>query len=240
MIDVYVLTSPNVQKVLIALEELNLPYRMHVVDVWKGDHFRPSFGKLNPNRKIPVIVDHDGPCGKALTLSESGAILIYLAEKAGNLLPTDVAARFAVLQWLMIQIASVGPNFGNYTYFSEKAPAGNDHALSRFRTESYRLYDLLEYRLSTSRYLGGQDYSIADIAMFPWIRLHQRQGVDLVRIPHVQKWFNEVADRPAVKAMMATVRDIKTSRDVATQDDWDRLHGRGRFAREAPYEPKPI
>ena len=240
MIDIYVLTSPNVQKVLIALEELKLPYKMHVVDVWKGDHFQPGFEKLNPNRKIPVIVDSEGPDGEPYTVFESGAILMYLADKTGKLCPAETASRSDVVQWLMFQMANVGPNFGNYTYFSEKAPAGNDHAVDRFRTEVHRLYDVVESRLAQTPYIGGRDYSIADIALFPWIRAHPRQGVDLKNLPHLNKWFSEISARPAVKAAIAIVEKIKTSRPVATEKDWDRLHGRGRFTRSKAYEPRAV
>src|SRR5215470_2995122 len=146
MIDFYVLTSPNVQKVFIMLEELELPYRTIPVDVWKSEQFTPEFGALNPNRKIPVIVDHGGPGGKPYTVIESGAILMYLADKEKRFLPTDMAKRYDVIQWLMIQLTGVGPTFGQFVHFSRYAPAGTDYSLSRYRTEMRRLYDLLEAR----------------------------------------------------------------------------------------------
>src|ERR1700739_4122891 len=147
MIDFYVLTSPNVQKIYIALEELELSYREHLVDVWKGEQFSPDFVRLNPNSKIPVIVDQDGPGGPPYTIFESGAILLYLADKTKRLIPAGTRERFDVIQWLMIQLTGIGPAFGNMTHFSRFAPAGNDYSVSRFRTEMLRLYDVLEKRL---------------------------------------------------------------------------------------------
>ena len=179
MIDLYALTSPNVRKVYLMLEELELPYKEIFVDVWKGDNYKPEFRKLNPNGKIPVIVDHDGPGGKPYTVFESGAILMYLADKTGRFLPKDTAARYEVIQWLMIQLTGVGPMFGQLTHFKKFAPPGNDYSLSRYQTEVLRLYDVLEARLGGSAWLGGPDYSIADIATFPWTANYKAQGVPL-------------------------------------------------------------
>src|ERR1700755_803498 len=144
MRDFYVLTSPNVQKIFIMLEELELPYRAIPVDVWKGDHYTPEFAAINPNKKIPVIVDHDGPGGKPYTVFESGAILMYLADKQGQFLPKDMAARYEVIQWLMVQMSTMGPMFGQVIHFTRFAPAGSDHsyAKSRYVTEAHRLYEL--------------------------------------------------------------------------------------------------
>jgi GST-like protein len=231
MIDFYVLTSPNVQKVFIMLEELELPYRTIPVDVWKGDHFTSEFGALNPNRKIPVIVDNDGPGGKPYTVFESGAILMYLADKEKRLLPSDMAKRYDVIQWLMIQLTGVGPTFGQFVHFSRFAPAGTDYSPSRYRTEMRRLYDLLEARLGVSPYLGGAEYSIADVATFPWTRNHDAQGVKWAEHPHLARWFDAIAARPAVKRALAKVDAIVSSRDVATDDAKDRIFGRGRYAR---------
>src|ERR1700681_182620 len=157
MIDFYGLTSPNVQKIFIMLEECGLQYNFKPVDVWASAQHNPEFAALNPNKKIPVIVDHDGPGGKPYTVIESGAILMYLADKTKRLLPTDMAKRYDVIQWLMIQLTGVGPTFGQFVHFSRFAPAGNDYSLSRHRTEMRRLYDLLEARLGASPYLGGAE-----------------------------------------------------------------------------------
>jgi GST-like protein len=231
MIDFYVLTSPNVQKVFIMLEELELPYRTIPVDVWKSDHFTPEFGALNPNRKIPVIVDHGGPGGKPYTVIESGAILMYLADKEKRFLPTDMAKRYDVIQWLMIQLTGVGPTFGQFVHFSRYAPGGNEYSLSRYRTEMRRLYDLLEARLGVSPYLGGAEYSIADIATFPWTRNHDAHGVTWAEHPNLARWFEAISARPGVKRALAKVDAIVSSRDVATDDAKDRIFGRGRYAR---------
>ncbi|MSQ71713.1 MAG: glutathione S-transferase family protein [Betaproteobacteria bacterium] len=231
MIDLYALTSPNVQKIFIALEELALPYRVHNVDVWKGDQFKPEFVKINPNSKIPAIVDHEGPGGQPYTVFESGAILMYLAEKSGKLLPTETAARYEVIQWLMIQLTGVGPAFGQTFHFKRFAPAGNDYAASRFLTEVRRLYEVLDQRLGSSPYLGGAAYSIADVATFPWTRTHEVMGISWKDFPNVGKWFDVIAARPAVKAALVKVDAIQSSRDTASAEDKDRLFGRGKFAR---------
>src|ERR1700726_4475292 len=170
MIDFYALTSPNVQKIHIMLEECALPYKEHFVDVWKGDQFKPEFLKLNPNGKIPVIVDHEGPGGRPYTVFESGAILVYLADKTGQFLAKDGPARYDALQWMMVQMTTVGPMFGQYVHFMRFAPKGNDYSLNRYRTQVRRVLEVLEGRLAAVPFLGGQDYSIADIATFPWAR----------------------------------------------------------------------
>ncbi|MBX6426901.1 MAG: glutathione S-transferase N-terminal domain-containing protein [Variibacter sp.] len=231
MIDLYALTSPNVQKIFIALEELELPYNTILVDVWKGEHYKPEFRKLNPNGKIPVIVDHDGPGGKPYTVFESGAILMYLGDKTGRLFPRETRARYDVIQWLMIQLTGIGPNFGQLTHFRRFAGPGNDYALSRFQTEVRRLYDVLERRLGEAPYLGGAEYSIADIATFPWCRNHDFHKVSFDDHPNVARWFDALAARPAVKRALEKVDRIPTSRDSAKPEDLDRLFGRGAFAR---------
>jgi GST-like protein len=231
MIDLYALTSPNVRKVYIMLEELGLPYKEIFVDVWKGDNYGPEFRKVNPNGKIPVIVDHDGPGGRPFTVIESGAILLYLADKTGRLLPKETASRYEVIQWLMIQLTGVGPMFGQFTHFKNFAPAGNDYAMSRYQTEVKRLYEVLEDRLGKSAYLGGPDYSIADVATFPWTANHKLHGVRFENHPNLERWTNAIAARPAVQRAIKKVEAIKSSRENAKPDDMDRFFGRGRYAR---------
>jgi len=232
MIDFYALTSPNVQKIYIMLEETGLPYKEIFVDVWKNDNQNPEFLKINPNGKIPAIVDHDGPGGKPYTVFESGAILMYLAEKSGRFLPKDMAKKYDVLQWLVLQVANVGPAFGNFTHFNMFAPkAGNEYSFSRYRTEMKRLYELLEKRLGQAPYLGGEEYSIADIATFPWTRNHDAQGVRWEDNPNLARWFNAIAERPAVKAALAKIAEIKSNRETASDEQKDRFFGRGRYAR---------
>ena len=232
MIDLYALTSPNVQKIFIALEELGLPYKMIPVDVWKGEQYKPEFLKLCPNAKIPVIVDHDGPGGKPFTVFESGAILMYLADKTGKLLPKDTGKRYEAIQWLMVQLTGVGPMFGQWTHFKLFAPkTGNDYSMGRYTSEIKRLYEVLEKRLGQAPYLGGQEYSVADIATFPWTRNHDAQGVKWDDHPNLARWFNAINERPAVKAALAKVAVIKSNRETANDDQKDRFFNRGKYAR---------
>ncbi|HVA41580.1 MAG TPA: glutathione S-transferase N-terminal domain-containing protein [Candidatus Binataceae bacterium] len=231
MIDLYALTSPNVQKIFIMLEEIALPYRVIPVDVWKAEQFKPELVRLNPNAKIPVIVDHEGPGGKPYTCFESGAILMYLADKTGRFLPRDTVERYDVIQWLMIQLTGVGPASGQLVHFKRFAPAGNDYALSRYQTEVLRLYDVLEKRLGETAYLGGRDYSIADIATFPWTRNHDFFGAKWDSRPNCARWFAAIAERPAVKRALAKVDAITSARENAKPDDLDHFFGRGRYAR---------
>jgi len=231
MIDLYALTSPNVQKIYLMLEEAKLPYREHFVDVWKGDQYSPDFIKINPNSKIPAIVDQEGPGGKPYTVVESGAILMYLAEKTGKFLPTDMKKKYDVLQWLMIQVTGVGPNFGQLFHFKMFAPKDTSYSLARFQTEVKRIYEVLEKRLGEVPYLGGDEYSIADMATFPWARAHDLHGVKWEDHPNLARWFNAINERPATQAMIAKVGAIKSNRDAATDDQKDRFFNRGRYAR---------
>jgi GST-like protein len=232
MIDLYGLTSPNVQKIFIALEELKLPYTFKPVDVWASEQHAPEFAKLNPNRKIPVIVDHEGPGGRPYAVFESGAILLYLADKTGKLMPQDTARKYDTIQWLMVQVTGIGPAFGNFTHFNLFAPKpGNEYSLSRYKTELLRLYELLNTRLGESKFLGSDEYSIADIATFPWTRQHQAQGAKIDQLPNFKRWFEEISARPAVKAAIEKINSIKSSRDTATDDNKDRFFGRGKYAR---------
>jgi GSH-dependent disulfide-bond oxidoreductase len=231
MIDFYALTSPNVQKTYIMLEECGLPYKEHFVDVWKGEQYNPDYIKINPNSKIPAIVDHDGPGGKPITIFESGAILLYLAEKTGKFMPKDMAKKYEVMQWLMVQLTGVGPMFGQWTHFKMFAPkTGNDYSVGRYNSELKRLYSVLEKRLGQAKYLGGDEYSVADIATFPWTRQHDAQGVKWDDHPNLARWFKSIEERPAVKAALAKVGAIKSNRDTANDDQKDRFFNRGRYA----------
>jgi GSH-dependent disulfide-bond oxidoreductase len=231
MIDFYTLTSPNVQKVFIALEELALPYNTIVTDTWKGEHFTPEFTKLNPNQKIPLIVDHDGPGGKPHSVFESGAILIYLADKTRKLIPSDPAKRSDVMQWLMVQMSAVGPYCGQVVHFSRFAPPGNEYALSRYKTEVNRLYDVYDRQLGMNRYVAGDEYSIADIAALPWLRQTGMLGVEIEKRPNVKRWVAELEARPAIKTTLAKIATITSARDSASDDMKDRIFGRGKYAR---------
>ena len=231
MIDFYALTSPNVQKIFLMLEETGLPYKQIKVDVWAGDNYSPEFLKINPNAKIPAIVDHEGPGGKPYTVFESGAILLYLADKTGKFMPKDKRAYFDVMQWLMVQMTGVGPMFGQAVHFNMMAPPGNDYSVSRYKSEMLRLYELLEKRLGEVPYLGGQEYSIADIATFPWTRTREANGVKDADHPNIARWFKSIAERPAVVRALAEIAKITSARETATQDNKDRLFGRGKYAR---------
>jgi GST-like protein len=230
MIDLYALTSPNVQKIFIMLEECGLPYNTKPVDVWKGDQFTAEFSSINPLQKIPAIVDSDGPAGKPYTVIESGAILLYLAEKTGKFIPHDPLRRNDTIQWLMVQMANIGPMCGQLVHFSKFAPAGQDYGNSRYRTQVNKLYDLYEQRLASLPYVAGDEYTIADIAAFPWLRNIGLLAIDLSKRPHVKAWVDKLEARDAVKRAMAKLGTLKSVRDSATDDAKDRFFGRGKYA----------
>jgi GST-like protein len=198
MIDLYTWSTPNGRKVSIMLEECALAYRTHKVDIGKGEQFREEFVELNPNSKIPAIVDYDGPSGKALKLFESGAILIYLAGKSGRFLPAGTRGKYKALQWLMFQMGGVGPMLGQTHHFRMYAPEKIEYAIDRYTNEAKRLYGVIDRRLARSRYIAGPAYGIADMAIFPWLRGAKNQGVEMADFPHLKGWFDEIAARPAV------------------------------------------
>ncbi len=198
MIDVYSWPTSNGRKVNIMVEELGLDYAMHPIDIRKGDQFTPEYSAINPNQKIPAIVDREGPEGKPYTVIESGAILMYLAEKHGKFLPKDVAARYEVIQWLMFQMGGVGPIFGQAHHFRRAAKQKVPYAIGRFTDETRRLWGVLDGRLAENEYLAG-DYSVADIATFPWTMRHEWQGIELDEFPSVKRWYEAIDARPAVR-----------------------------------------
>ena len=199
MIDVYSTATPNGHKVHILLEELGLPYRVHHIDIGAGDQFKPDFLAISPNNKIPAIVDADGPDGKPMSLFESGAILIYLASKSGRFLGSTDREKFTTLEWLMFQMGGVGPMLGQAHHFRIYAPEKFEYSYNRYTNEAKRLYGVMDRRLSESAYLAGDDYTIADIATFPWTRSFKNQGIELSDFPHVQRWFDTISARPAVQ-----------------------------------------
>lgn len=237
MIDLYGMSSPNVLKIILALEELGLEYKYHNVDVVAGEQYKPEFVALNPMSKVPVIVDHNGFIGERYTVFESGAILIYLAEKAGQLIPQEPGARMDTMQWLVLQIANVGPLFGQHTHFLRHAPPGNEYAASRYRTLAGRVYDTLDQRLGVSTYLAGEDYTIADVATYPWAAMyHDVHGMLWDDHPHLRRWCDLIAQRPAVIKSKAVHDDIAAN-DPAQRPDpspegADRFFGRGAYARK--------
>ena len=198
MIDLYTFTTPNGRKASIMLEEVELPYNVHKIDITKGEQFTPEFVAINPNSKIPAIVDQD----TGITVFESGAILIYLAEKTGKLLPTNSKERFQVLSWLMLQMGSVGPMFGQLNHFKKFAPEKIPYAIERYEKETLRLYSVLEGQLAEREFICG-DYSIADIATYPWVAIHEWQGLTLDSHPNLKRWVETVQQRPAVERGMA-------------------------------------
>jgi GST-like protein len=230
VIDVYTWPTPNGHKVHIMLEECGLPYRVHAVDIGAGDQFRPEFLAISPNNKIPAIVDSDGPDGEPISMFESGAILIYLAAKTGRFLPADVRGRYVALQWLMFQMGSVGPMFGQAHHFRAYAQEKLDYAVSRYTNEAKRLYGVMDRRLAEVPYFAG-DYGIADMAIFPWTRSHQRQGVDLADYPNVKRWFDLVGARPAVQRGVEVLADRR--KPVAQLDERARenLFGAAQYAK---------
>lgn len=197
MIDLYTFSTPNGRKASIMLEEVGLPYSVHVIDIRKDDQFTPEFVAINPNSKIPAIVDPEA----GITVFESGAILIYLAEKVGQLLPTETQSRFNVLQWLMFQMGSVGPMFGQLNHFRRFAPEQIPYAIARYEKETLRLYSVLERQLTDQEFICG-DYSIADIAIFPWVSIYEFQGLTLDAHPQLKRWVETVQARPAVQRGM--------------------------------------
>ena len=220
MIEVYSWPTPNGHKVHVMLEECGLPYRAIPVNIGAGEQFAPSFLAISPNNKIPAITDPDGPDGAPISVFESGAILLYLAGKTGRFLPEGTRQRYEVLQWLMFQMGGLGPMLGQAHHFRIYAPEKVPYAIERYSNEAKRLYGVLDRRLAKSRYVGGPAYSIADIAVFPWLRSWKNQGIDWNDHPHVKGWFDEIAARPAVVRGVAVLADLRkpltddTARDV--------------------------
>lgn len=209
MIDVYSTATPNGHKVHIMLEECGLPYRVHHIDIGAGDQFKPEFLAISPNNKIPAIIDADGPDGKPISLFESGAILIYLASKTGTLLGTADREKFTTLQWLMFQMGGIGPMLGQAHHFRIYAPEKIEYAINRYTNEAKRLYGVLDKQLSKTAYLAGNNYTIADIATFPWTRSWQNQGIDWEDFPSAKRWFDEISERPAVKRGVEVLTSLR-------------------------------
>lgn len=231
MIELYTWSTPNGHKLHIMLEETGLAYKLNLVDIRRGDQFKADFMRISPNSKIPALVDSEGPDGKPLALAESGAMLIYLADKSGRFLPESTRVRMTVLQWLMFQMAHIGPMLGQAHHFNKYAPKRVPYAIERYSKEANRLYGVLERRLGESAYLGGDDYTIADIATFPWLRNPADQGVDMSDYPNVQAWFDQIAQRPAVERGLRALKDQPV--DPADKQSWDILFGGGQYQRHA-------
>jgi GSH-dependent disulfide-bond oxidoreductase len=202
LIDLYTWSTPNGRKVSIMLEELAMPYKVHAIDIGKGDQFQPAFLAINPNSKIPAIVDSDGPDGTPFALFESGAILLYLSEKTnGRFMASKKTDRLEIIQWLMFQMGGVGPMFGQVHHFVRSAPEPVPYAIERYSKETRRLYGVLDAHLASREWLGSE-YSVADIATYPWVARHEWHKVELEDYPNVKRWFDHIGARPAVQRGM--------------------------------------
>jgi len=231
MLDVYFWTTPNGYKVTILLEELGWKYNVIPVNIGKGEQFEPSFLKISPNNRMPALVDHDGPGGKPISIFESGAILMYLAEKAGGkFMPLEMRERYNVIQWLMFQMAGVGPMLGQAHHFRRYAPEQIQYAIDRYTNEARRLYNVIDKRVAEAGYLAGE-YSIADMATYPWLRTHNWQGQKLEDFPNLKRWYDAIEARPAVQRGLAVMKEEVERMRNAPPDkkSWDILFGKTQF-----------
>ena len=236
MIDFYAATTPNTLKIFFMLGETGLPFRLHRVHLYQGEQFGAAFRMLHPHAKVPVIVDNNGPDGAPHTVFESGAILLYLAAKCGQLAGSTPDERSTIMQWLMLQMSTVGPMFGQATHFNKAAPQGNDYGRRRFVSEAIRLCDTFDRRLLIARFLGGDDFSIADIAAFPWFWKHPGMlGIDTEPYAGMRRWIAEIEGRPGLLAHYEQYRELvrldRIDRENASTDSMDRFLGRGRYFR---------
>lgn len=212
MIEIHTWPTANGHKIHIMLEEIRLPYTVVPVNIRTGEQFNPGFLEISPNNKIPVLVDSDGPDGKSFTLFESGAILVYLSGKTGKLMPSAARDKYQVLQWVMFQMASIGPMMGQANHFrGNAAPQKIDYAINRYSNEVKRLHAVLEKQLVKRDWIAGAAYSIADIAVFPWLRASQRVGIDWTDFPNLKAWFDRIAARPAVQRALKVLEQANTS-----------------------------
>lgn len=209
MIKVYSWPTPNGHKIHIMLEECGLPYEAIPINIGQGDQFQPDFLAISPNNKIPALVDPDGPGGEPISVFESGAILLYLAHKTGRFLPSDEREQLQVLQWLMFQMGGVGPMLGQAHHFRMYAPEKIDYAIQRYTNEAKRLYGVMDRQLAQHPFMAGAHYSIADIAIYPWLRSWQNQGIDWADYPHLKAWFDRLGERPAVQKGVTVLADLR-------------------------------
>jgi GST-like protein len=230
VLDLYFWATPNGYKVSILLEELGLAYRVVPVHIGKGEQFAVDFLKISPNNKIPALVDDDAPDGKPIALFESGAIMMYLAEKSGwRFMPADVRRRYDVVQWLMFQMGGIGPMLGQAHHFRRYAKEQIPYAIERYTSEATRLYRVLDKRLGETEYLAGE-YSLADMAVYPWLRPYKWQGQDIAAWPNLQRWYSAVRERPAVQRGLAVLAERgERNREKPTGESWDVLFGKGQF-----------
>ena len=225
-IQLYYWPTPNGHKISIFLEEAGLPYEIVPVDIGAGDQFEDEFLRISPNNKMPAIVDPDGPDGEPISLFESGAILIYLAEKSGKFLPRSPHERYVALQWLMFQMGHVGPMLGQNHHFRQYADEEIPYAVERYTNEAARLYGVMDRRLSEVEYFVGDEYTIVDMAIFPWLRSHEKQGQKMEDYPNVNRWFAEIGNRPAVQRALKVGEELRRNLKELDQEARDRLFGR--------------
>jgi GSH-dependent disulfide-bond oxidoreductase len=206
-IQIHTWATPNGHKIHIMLEECGLPYEVHAVDIGTGDQFKPEFLKISPNNRIPAIVDPDGPDGQPISIFESGAILLYLAGKTGKFLPKSTRGKYKTLEWLMWQMGGFGPMLGQAHHFRLYAPEKIEYGINRYTNEAKRLYGVLDKQLSKNKYVAGDEYTIADMAIYPWARSAANQGIDWADYPHAKNWFDEIDARPAVQRGVKVLAD---------------------------------
>jgi GST-like protein len=207
MIELFTWPTPNGHKIHIMLEETGLPYRVHPIDIGAGDQFKTEFLKISPNNKMPAMIDSDGPEGKPISMFESGAMLLYLASKTGKFLPEDIRDRWSTLQWLMFQMGGVGPMLGQAHHFLVYAPERIPYAMQRYSKEANRLYGVIDRRLAESKFIACDEYTIADMAIMPWLRSYKNQGVEMDEYRNVKRWFDGIAARPAVQRGVAVLAE---------------------------------
>jgi GSH-dependent disulfide-bond oxidoreductase len=229
MIDLYTWPTPNGHKIHIMLEETGLALQGDPDRHRRGRPVQARVPEISPNNKMPAMVDHDGPGGKPMALAESGAMLFYLASKTGKFLPDDIRERWQVMQWVMFQMGHIGPMLGQAHHFLQYAPEKIEYAMNRYRNEANRLYGVVERRLKESRFVACGEYTIADMAIMPWMRFPERQGVEIEEYPHVKRWRDGIAARPAVQRAVQVLADRR--RPQMTQEQKEMLFGAAQYAK---------
>lgn len=230
MIELYTWPTPNGHKVHIMLEETGTPYRVHPINIGAGDQFKPKFLRISPNNKMPAMVDTDGPGGKPLSMFESGAMLIYLAAKTGRFLPEDLARKWSTLSWLMFQMGGVGPMLGQAHHFLGYAPEKLPYAMARYSNEANRIYGVIDRRLAESKYIACDEYTIADMAIVPWLRFPERQGVRIEEYRRAKRWRDAILARPAVKRALEVLAGVRRT-GPHTAKEREILFGRKQYAK---------
>jgi GSH-dependent disulfide-bond oxidoreductase len=228
-INLYYWPTPNGKKVAIFLEEAGLPYELVPIDITAGDQFDEEFLRISPNNKMPAIVDPEGPDGEPISVFESGAIMIYLAEKTGKFWPTSPREKYIALQWLMFQMAHVGPMLGQAHHFRGYAPEKLPYAINRYTNEAARLYRVMDARLSETAYFVGEGYSIVDMAIYPWTASHERQGQSMADYPNLRRWYESVESRPAVQRAMEVGEELRRPIEDLDEEARDMLFGSRRL-----------